>query len=133
MAVSLERFYQACPGVVNDRSMDAALAALPATASNGTIVAAITPLIPDGNVPIYTEGQPTYPPNPVMPGSSPVFAAALPPQPTVQVTNQPTGADAIPTTFQFQKGLPLFQDSNPDWFDNWSIEMSESFEITGPL
>jgi hypothetical protein len=104
-----------CPGVVPVRAMTAALAAAyppsGAAPNAAQVQAVVLPLMPDGNPPQYTAGAPADPPLP-MPGATPVFAAALPPYPT---------------------GLPLFQDSNPDPIDGWSIELGEDGSTGAPL
>lgn len=124
MAVGLDRFYRACPGVVATRDIEAALAALSASASDAAIEAAVLPLIPEGNPPQYTRGAPPAMPL-VMPGASPLFAAALPPQPTLAVPVSGGANPRLGTVLTFAKGLPRFADSNPDPLDNWSVEQDE--------
>ena len=119
MAVALDSFYAACPGVVLCREMDAALAALPEDATGAAIRAAILPLMPEGNPPQYAKGAPTAPPT-IMPGASPLVPAALPPQPNV--ANPIDGQSYLGTVDTFAKKLPLFADSNPDPLDGWSVD-----------
>lgn len=128
MSVGLAQFYAACPGVVLTRDIEAAIAALPATSSAAAIMAAVVPLMPEGDPPQYTKGAPPAMPA-VMPGASPIFAAALPPQPIVAVPVSGGSNPRLGTVLTFAKGLPRFADSNPDPLDDWSIEWSEA---TGP-
>lgn len=119
MAVTLAQFYAACPGVVLSRDIDTAIAALPATSSAAAIRAAVLPLMPEGNPPQYTRGAPPAMPA-VMPNASPLFAAALPPQPVMLIPID--GDPAHGTVATFARGLKRFQDSNPCPSDDWSIE-----------
>ena len=84
------------------------------------ILAIILPLMPEGNPPQYVNGPATgFPIN--QPGASPLFPPALPPQPIVAVA---AIGDAYlsPTVPVFAKGLPRFEDSNPEPFDGWAID-----------
>lgn len=135
MSTDLAAFYGACPGVVIDRAIEAALAALPNGSSAAAIQAAVLPLMPEGNPPQYTPGAPPEPPL-LQPGGSPVFAAQLPPQPDSEIPVDGAGApaytDAPPPPWGnvaiFAQGLPRFADSNPDPMDNWSIEVEEALD-----
>lgn len=131
MAVDLASFYAACPGVVRTRDIDAALGGLPAGSSAAAILAVVLPLIPEGNPPQYTRGAPPAMPL-VMPGASPVFPAALPPQPIVAVPVSGGANPRLGTVLTFAKGLKRFQDSNRDPLDGWSIEWDESDVPVGP-
>lgn len=128
MSIDLATFYAACPGVVATRDIEAALAGLAAGSNTAAIQAAVLPLIPEGNPFEYVNGAPPQF-GTLIPGATPVFAAALPPQPDVEL---PVGAnpafnvpDHLGTIATFAKGLPLFQDSNPDPYDGWSVEFAE--------
>lgn len=134
MAVDFGQFYQACPGVVLTREIEAVLAGLAPGSSAAAIAAAVTPLMPDGNVPQYTRTAPVEPPAP-MPNSSPVYTAALPAQPNVLIPVD--GGDLVPgsnwgNAATFAQGLRRFADSNPDPLDNWSIEAVLDDASQGP-
>lgn len=109
MGADLASFYAACHGVLASPDIDAALHALGASPTAGQIRAAVLPLIPEGNPPQYTRGAPPAMPL-VMPGATPVLAAALPVYPA---------------------GLKRFADSNPDPRDGWSIEMDDDDDWGG--
>lgn len=127
MSVDLATFYTACPGVVLTRDIEAAIAALPASSNSAAIQAVVLPLMPEGNPFEYTSGAPPAI-GTLIPGATPVFAAALPPQPDVVLTTGANPAFGMPNTgtvATFATGLKLFQDSNPDPTDGWSIEFAE--------
>lgn len=127
MSTDLASFYAACPGVVLTRDIDAAIAALPDGSSTATIQAAVLPLIPEGNPFEYVNAAPAEFGTPI-PGATPVLPAALPPQPDVVLTTGANPAFNMPATGTvtvFAAGLPLFQDSNPDPYDGWSVEFAE--------
>lgn len=129
MSVGLDAFYAACPGVELTRDMQTAIAALPAGSSAAAIEAVVLPLIPQGNPFEYVNGPPG---STLMPGASPVLSAALPPQPTIAVPVDGGANPALGTVLTFAKGLPRFQDSNPDPLDGWSIERDEDGYPAGP-
>lgn len=124
MPATLDSFYAACPGVLLTRNIEAAIAALPTGSAAAAIQSAVLPLIPEGNPPQYTAGAPPAMPL-IQPNATPVFAAALPPQPDQQIPID--GNSALGTVATFAKGLPRFQDSNPDPRARWSIDQPEEW------
>lgn len=115
------RFYAACPGVVPTAEIDAAIRALGDNPSAADLLAAVLPLIPEGNPFVYTLGAPPEI-GVLRPGATPVYTAALPPQPIVAVPVSGGSNPRLGTVLTFAKGLPRFADSNPEPLDDWSIE-----------
>lgn len=117
----------ACPGCLLTPDMTAALYAA-AEADDGVLTdaqvqAIVLPLMPEGNPPAYTIGQPSYPPPVLAKGATPLVPPTLPPQPDVLVpVDNRTDMGTVAT---FAQGLVRFQDSNPDPRDGWSIEVAE--------
>ena len=118
-------FARCCPGVIMDRDIESALllayqagGCMPLDCSQ--ILAIVLPLMPEGNPPQYVNGcPPNFPLD--QPGATPLFPPALPPQPdfTAQAVGDAYLSATVPV---FQKGLPRFEDSNPEPLDGWAID-----------
>ena len=122
---ALGAIYLACPGIVITRDMiSAVLLAFQAAdyqpLTSAAVSALVLPLVPEGDPPQYVNGPPpAFPLD--QPGATPLFPPALPPQPIA--TAPALGAVDLATTVPvFAKGLPRFQDSNPEPLYGWSID-----------
>jgi hypothetical protein len=123
----LGAFYAACPGIVLTRDIDSALHAAAGAGSltGAQILTIVLPLVPEGNPPQYTRGSPPAVPV-LMPNATPIFAAALPPQPNVAIPIDGGSNPGTGTVLTFAKGLKRFADSNPEALDGWSIEREQA-------